>query len=299
MLMPVKNLRFIIFFFSAAFSACVFSETETISNNVGNDSDDSFWLLEDYQPLFNSLWLYGGIDEESGGYYGLSSQLAINTSVYFDLSATQQNYDFKTDDFSWGFSSKLSEQFNWAVSRTFWGQKDTLEKTDSRFSVSYFSENFTSRLSYETGKVELFFNQPSLLQINSLTSDHKAIELSLGYSWQQIYSELRYKQHDYQARQPELVRRPIVFSLVNSIGLQQARNLAAREAAVLIGLQQHTVSYELLFSQIDSAFSDERFTYASLSLLKALNSQWQTGINIEIPLDEGLFTAGISLGYRW
>lgn len=270
-----------------------------LSNDVENVIDDNFWLLKDYQPLFNSLWLYGGIDEERGGYYGLSAQLAINPSLHLNLSATQQNYAFKTDDVSWGFSGQFNEQFNWGVSRTFWGQKDTLEKTDSGFSVGYFSENFNTRLSYETGRVELFFDQPNVLQIKSLTTDHKAIELSLGYSWQAIYSELRYKQHDYQTRQPELARRPIIFSRANTIGLQQARNLAEREAAILIGLQQHTLRYELLLSQIDSAFSDNRFTYASLSLLSALNAQWQTGVNIEIPLDEGLLTAGVSLGYQW
>ena len=299
MLMLLKKLSFTILLFSAVLSHPVFSETTEHINDSQNNTEDNFWRLENYPPPLNSLWLYGGIDEENGGYYGFSTNLAINSSLYFNLSATQQNYDFKTDDLSWGFSGKLSEQFNWAVSRIFWGKENSLEKTDNRLSITYFLKNFSSRLSYETGEVELFFKQANILQINSLTSNHNAIELSLNYSWAHIYTELKHKQHNYKTNQPELVRRPIIFAFANTIGLQQARNLADRESSILLGLQLQSISYEVLFSQIDSAFSSNSYSYTSLYLLKSINSQLLLGANIEIPLDDGLITTGLSLGYMW
>ncbi len=315
--MVLKKFNFFLFFLSCFISTTVLSEIDTTeSGDAQSHTDtspiDDFWLLEDYQPYYkpytnslwlpytNSLWLYGGIDEDSGGYYGLATQLAITSSLYFDLSATQQNYEFETEDITWGFGGRLSEQFSWAIARAFWGQKDALEKIDTRFSMMYFQENFSGRLSVETGKVELFFRQPNILNLNSLNTDHNALELSLEYSWTQIYSELRFKQHDYQSQRPELARRPIIIlSLADSVALQQARNLAEREASILLGLQLQTTRYELLLSQIDSAFSSDSFTYASLSLQKAISSQWQLGANVEIPLNEGLITAGVSLGYMW
>jgi len=293
--MRLNKFVFIVFLGCSILSAPAFSESQEIL--------DDFWLLENYQPPLNSLWLYGGIDDDSGDYYGLSTNLAINSSLYFDFSATRQNYTYKTDDVSLGMSGKLGEQFNWAVSRMFWGKKDSLEKNDSRFSVMYFYNNFNSNLSFETGKIELFLDQPNILQINSLLSDHRAVELSLGYGWGydwgQLYSEIKYKQHDYQTRWPGAISRSAIFIFASSIGLQQARSLADNESSLLIGFQQQTISYEILFSQLDSAFSNNTFTYASLSLSKSLNPQWQLGVNAEIPLDEGLYTLGMSLGYMW
>jgi len=276
--MILKKFNFFLFLFGYFIFIAAAQPADT-SHNADASPIDDFWLLEDYQPNFNSLWLYSGL--------------------YFDFSATQQNYEFETEDITWGFGGKLSEPFDWAITRAFWGQRDALEKTDTRFSVMYFQENFSSRLSVEIGEVELFFRQPNILNINSLSTDHKSLELSLGYSWTQIYSELRFKGHDYQAQRPELARRPIIFSLADAIALQQARNLAEREASILLGLQLQTILYELLLSQIDSAFSDDSFTYASLSLQKSISSQWQLGANVEIPLDEGLITVGINLGYMW
>jgi hypothetical protein len=296
--MVIKNNYFIlIVFFMAEISGV--SLAAEVAEDMSDETADDFWLLENFQPTKHAFWLYAGVDDESGGYYGLSTNLALSEDLSFDLSATQQNFNYKTDDISWGFSGRLSEQFNWGISRVFWGQKNSLEKIDTRISIHYFLDNFNSRLSYETGKVELFLKQPNILLLNSLLSDHRATELSLGYSWNSLYSELRYKQHDYQSRQPELVRRPQVFLLASSIGLQQARNLADKELSFLVGIQQHDMSYDILFSQVDSLFSKNSFRYTSLSLLKSLNTQWQLGVNVEIPLNEGLYSVGMSVGYLW
>ncbi|VAW64910.1 hypothetical protein MNBD_GAMMA09-803 [hydrothermal vent metagenome] len=297
--MYFKHTQLIIFFCTGILSAPVFSEITELIDSSQEDNKDNFWLLENYQPPLNRVWLYGGIDEKKGGYYGLSTNLAINSSFYFDLSATQQNYDFKTNDLSWGFSGRLNEHFNWAVSRIFWGEKNSLEKTDTRMSITFFLDDFSSRLSYERGEVELFFEQQNILPINSLSSDHRSTEFSLSYNWATIYSDIKHKQHNYKTNQPERISRPVIFALANSIALQQARNLAERESSILLGLQLHDINYELLFSQIDSAFSRNSYSYASFSLLKSIDPQLLLGASIDIPLNEGLVTAGLSLGYMW
>jgi len=270
---------------------------EDSKNNEGMVSDD-FWRLEDYLPPRNSLWLYGGLDEESGGYYGLSSELGLSPSLRFSFSATRQSYGIETDDMSWGFGGDFNEQFGWGIYQTWWGNRNTLEKKDLRLMLSYFNQGFSSRLSYETGEVELFFEQPNILRIDSIGRDHKATELSLGYSGERWYSEIKHKQHDYISRQPQ-PRRRLLLGLASSIGLQQARNLADRESSLLLGLQQQSMSYELLYSRVDSAFSSSRYTYVSLYLLKSIGPQLLLGGNIEVPLEDGLLTAGLSLGYMW
>ncbi len=290
--MFLKNTLTIFFLLFTLYSIPVFSAT-------AEESDD-FWLLEDYKPLQNALWLYAGIDEENGGYYGLNTELSLSTSLRFNLKATQENYSFRTDDLSWGFSGDVGDQFSWGIYHANWGNKNTLQKNDLGFVLAYFNKGFSSRLGYETGEVELFFEQSNVQQIDSVRRGHRATELSLAYSWVEFYTELRHKQHDYyKVNQANRVRRSVILNFASSIGLQQARNLADSESSVLLGAQLNDARYEILLSQIDSAFSSNKYSYISLSLVKSLSPQLQLGANMEIPLDDGLLTAGLSLGYMW
>ncbi len=261
--------------------------------------DDDFWLLLDYEPLQNVLWLYGGADDADGNYYGVTADLAIADVLHFNFSATEQNYAADTSDLRWGFSGPINPYLSWAVLKTFWGKKERLEKNDSRFSLSSFYENFTLRASYETGDVELFLRDAPGIQLDSISSDHQAYEVGAGYSWNYFYTLFSFKQHDYERDLSQLTRRPRLFLAVNPIGIQQASALAETESNVLFGIQRDAMSYEVFVSRIKSAVTLESNTYVTLHLLKTLSRQLALGFDFELPLNDVPFSVGLSLGMMW
>ena len=262
--------------------------------------DDDFWLLLDYQPPpQNAIWLYAGADEFDGNYYGVTADLAIVDVLHFNLSATQQNYFVETTDLSWGFSGVINPSFSWGLLKTFWGKRDQLEKNDTRLMMSYFNGGFNTQLSYEKGDVVLFFTEQNFILLDSVSTDHRAAQLSLGYRWPEFYGQLSHKQHNYSRDLFILLRRPVSQLLFNSFGIQQATALAETESGILLGFQQTDVYYEIYISRIKSAVSGETNTYATLRLLKALNNQLQLGVDIEAPVNDVPFSAGLSLGILW
>ena len=108
----LKTVFVVLFFISTAFH-----EMQAATD------DDDFWLLLDYEPLQNSLWLFGGIDDVDGNYYGVTADLAIVDALHFNFSATEQNYFVQTSDLRWGFSGPINQYFSWAVLKTFWGKR--------------------------------------------------------------------------------------------------------------------------------------------------------------------------------
>ncbi len=94
--------------------SCVLSH----SVQAATAEDDDFLLL-DYEPLQNVLWLYGGADELDGNYYGLSANLAIVDALHFNFSVTEQNYSVATTDLRWGFNGPVNRYFNWGILRTY------------------------------------------------------------------------------------------------------------------------------------------------------------------------------------
>jgi len=304
--MLLKKIYGFIFLFACLFCtgycSAVFAQvadTTEITTEATTEIDDDFWLLDNYQPLENTLWLFTGKDEDEGDYYGLSTTLSLSSLLRVDLSATQQNYIFETEDLLWGFSGNVAEQFSWGIHKLFWGDKNVLERNDLQYSLGYFIDGFSSQLSYEHGDFKLFLKEPNNLPINYVSFDHRATQLNLGYSWGLFYTQLSYKKHDYTSNRPGLLFYLGSLNLLNNIGLDQARNLADRESSILLGLQFETISYGFQLSQIDSAFSNSRYQYASLNLHKNFSSQWILAGNVDFPLDNGLLSAGISLGYLW
>ena len=300
--MLLKKIYGFIFLFACLFCtgycSAVFAQT-IADTEIATEIDDDFWLLDNYQPLENTLWLFTGKDEDAGDYYGLSTSLSLNSLLRFDLSATQQNYILQTEDLLWGFSGDIAEQFSWGIHKLFWGDKNVLERNDLRYSLGYFIDGFSSQLSYESGDFKLFLKEPNELPINYVSFDHRATQLNLGYSWGLFYTQLSYKNHDYTSNRPGQLFYLGRLNLLNNIGLDQARNLADKESSILLGLQFETISYGLQLSQIDSAFSNSRYQYASLNLHKNFSLQWILAGNVDFPLDDGLLSAGISLGYLW
>ena len=261
--------------------------------------DDDFWLLLDYEPLQNVLWLYGGVDDADGNYYGVTADLAIVDVLHFNFSATEQNYVAETSDLRWGFSGPINRYFSWAVLKTFWGKKERLEKNDTRFSLSSFYDGFTVRASYETGDVELFLRDAPRIRIDSISSDHQAYEIGAGYSWQVFYTQLSFKQHDYEHDLSQLTRRPRLFLAVNPIGIQQASALAETETNILLGIQHDAMTYEIFISRIKSAVTLESNTYATLHLAKTLSRQLTLGFDVELPVNDVPFSVGFSVGMMW
>ncbi len=261
--------------------------------------DDDFWLLLDYEPLQNVLWLYGGVDDADGNYYGASADLAIIDVLHFNFSATEQNYTAATTDLRWGFSGPINQYFGWAVLKTFWGKRERLEKNDTRFSLSSFYHAFTAWFSYERGDVELFLRDTPRIRIDSISSDHQAYELGAAYSWQFFYSQLSFKQHDYEKDLSQLMRRPRLFLAVNPVGIQQASALAEAEANILLGIQSDTMIYEVFISRIKSALTLESNTYATLHIAKTLSRQLELGFDVELPVNEVPFSIGFSAGLMW
>lgn len=281
-------------FFLILFFVCIFfNEVQAATDN------DDFWLLLDYEPLQNVLWLYGGVDDADDNYYGASADLVIADFLYFNFSATEQNYTVATTDLRWGFSGPINQYFSWAVLRTFWGKRERLEKNDTRFSLSSFYQGFTVHASYETGDVELFLRDTPRIRLDSISSDHRAYEIGAGYSWQVFYSLLSFKQHDYERDLSQLTRRPRLFLVVNTIGIQQASALAETEANILLGMQFQTMSYEIFISRIKSAVTLENDIYATLHLLKTLSRQLSLGLDVELPVNDVPFSVGLSVGMMW
>ena len=261
--------------------------------------DDDFWLLLDYEPLQNVLWLYGGIDDADGNYYGVMADLAIVDVLHFNFSATEQNYVAETSDLRWGFSGPVNQYFSWALLKTFWGKRERLEKNDTRFSLSFFYDDFTVHASYETGDVELFLRDTPRIRIDSVSSDHQAYEIGAGYSGQVFYSQLSVKQHDYEQDLSQLTRRPRLFIMLNPIGIQQASALAETETSILLGIQYDAMTYEIFISRIKSAVTLESNTYATLHLAKTLSRQLMLGFDAELPVSDVPFSVGFSVGMMW
>jgi hypothetical protein len=287
--MPLAKAYFLTLFFFCIF----FNEVQATTD------DDDFWLLLDYEPLQNVLWLYGGVDDADDNYYGASADLAIVDFLYFNFSATEQNYTVATTDLRWGFSGPINQYFSWAVLRTFWGKRERLEKNDTRFSLSSFYQGFSVHASYETGDVELFLRDTPRIRLDSISSDHRAYEIGAGYSWQVFYSQLSFKQHDYERDLSQLTRRPRLFLVVNPIGIQQASALAETEANILLGIQLETMSYEIFISRIKSAVTLESDTYATLHLSKTVSRQLTMGLDVELPVNDVPFSVGFSVGMMW
>jgi len=287
-------ILFFLGFFCIGFSSAVFAQAADITEIA-----DDFWLMNDFQPLENTLWLYTGKDEDEGDYYGLSTTLSLSSYLRVDVSATRQNYIFETEDLQWGFSGDISEQFSWGIHKLFWGDKDVLERNDIQYSLGYFIDGFSSQLSYESGDFKLYLKQPNELPINYVSFEHRATQLNLGYSWGLFFTQLSYKKHDYTFNRPGLLFYLGSLNLLNNIGLDQARNLADKESSLLLSLQFETISYGLQLSQIDSAFLSNRNQYLSLSLQKYFGLQWVLEGNVDFPVNEGLSSAGLSLGYLW
>jgi len=296
--MLVKKIYGFIFLFPCLFCIGYSSDVFAQAADITEIADD-FWLLNDFQPLENSLWLFAGKDEDEGDYYGLSTTLSLSSYLRVDVSATQQNYILQTEDLLWGFSGDITEQFSWGIHKLFWGDKDVLERNDLQYSLGYFIEGFSSQISYESGDFKLFLKQPNDLPINYVRFEHRATQLNLGYSWGLFLTQLSYKKHDYTFNQPGLLFYLGSLNLLNNIGLDQARNLADKESSILLSLQVETISYGLQLSQIDSAFLSSRNQYASLNLQKNFGSQWTLAGNVDFPLNDGLMSAGLSLGYLW
>ena len=285
-------------FLKTVFVVLFFISTALHATQAATDDDD-FWLLLDYEPLQNALWLFGGVDDADGNYYGVTADLAIVDVLHFNFSATEQNYFVQTSDLRWGFSGPINQYFSWAILKTFWGKRDLLEKNDTRFTLSFFYDRFNAWFSYETGDVELFLRDSPRIRIDSISSDHRAYEAGLGYSWQVFYTQLSFKQHDYERDLSQLTRRPRLFLAVNPVGIQQASALAESEANVLLGIQVQDMSYEVFISRIKSAVTLESNTYATLHLAKTLSRQLTLGFDAELPVNDVPFSLGFSVGMMW
>jgi len=285
-------------FIKKSFCAFLFAIT-MYGNAKASYEDDDFWLLLDYQPLQNVLWFYGGADEDDGNYFGVAADLAIIDKLHFNFSASRQNYTVATEELIWGFSCTINRYFSWQVSKIFWGKKDSLEKNDVQVASRFFYKRFNTRLSYESGDVELFLRDSPLINRNSISSEHKAYELTVGYSWPVFFTQLSYKKHDYEKNLSLLSRRQRLLNSINPIGIQQATALADTESSILLGLQADTIAYDILFSQIKSAVTLDSTTYATLHILKAITRQLEMGVEVELPVDNAPFSAGLSLGLMW
>jgi len=261
--------------------------------------DDDFWLLLDYEALQNSLWLFGGIDDADGNYYGVTADLAIVDTLHFNFSATEQNYFVDTSELRWGLSGPVNQYFSWAILKTFWGKRDRLEKNDTRIELSSFYDGFTAWLSYEAGDVELFLRQSPRIHIDAISSDHRAYGLGLAYDWQVFYTQFSFKQHDYERDLSQLIRRPRLLITVNPVGIQQASALAESEAGILLGIQADKMSYEVFISRIKSAVTLESNTYATLHVAKVLSRQLTLGFDTELPVNDAPFSIGFSVGMMW
>lgn len=285
----LKTIFFILFFICVLFQGV----------QAADQQDDDFWLLLDYEPLQNVLWLYGGADELDGNYYGLTVDLALVEALHFNFSATEQNYSAETTDLRWGFSGAINRYFSWAILKTFWGKREVLEKNDIRFSLSSFYNGFIVRASYESGDVELFLRNSPLIRRDSISSDHQAYEIGAGYSWSYFYTQLSYKQHDYEKNLSLLFTRPRLFLAINPVGIQQASALAQTEAGILLGIPYEDMIYEIYISRIKSAVTEESNSYATLHLSKILSRQLELGFDVELPVNDVPFSAGLSLGIMW
>lgn len=262
--------------------------------------DDDFWLLLDYEePLQNALWLYGGVDEQGGGYYGASGDLAIIDALHFNFAVTEQNYAVETVDLRGGFSGAINRNFSWSVLRKFWGKPDKLEKNDTAFSLSFYYRRFNLRGAYETGDVEIFLRPSPFIRRDSVSIEHLAYELGAGYSWPVFYTRIGYKQHEYDKDLSAISRRPRLFLSFDAVSLQQATALADFEASILLGLNSQGMIAELFVSRIKSAIFEDINTYATLRLAKGLSRQLELGLDFELPVNEVPFSAGLSLGVMW
>ena len=286
-----RILFFIAFPVTALFASGVHSASQ----------EDDFWLLldESLPPLQNSLWLYSGVDDTDGNYYGISSNLALLDQLFFNFSATEQNYSVSTSEIRWGFNGSISPSFSWALQRAFWGKKDKLEKNDTIASLSFYHQRFSIQATLEAGDVELFLRGRARSIRQSVTTDHQAYELKVGYSWPQTYFFLAYKQHDYSRDISLLLRRPRLFRAANPVGIQQATALAESETSLQTGLFYHEINFELLLSQITSAVTQDSQFYSTVHVSKAISRQWTLGLDFELPLDEVPFSVGLNVGYMW
>ncbi len=265
---------------------------------AANDEDD-FWLLLDYQPLQNSLWFYGGIDEDDGNYLGLAAELALIENLYFNFSAGRQNYSVTTEELSWGFSGNINQYLSWQLSRIFWGKKSSLEKNDSRLSTTLFYSEFDISLSYETGDLELFFRDSAFINRDSISSDHHAYEISSAYSGSSFFTRVSYKKHNYEKNLSLLASSPRLINRINPLGIQQASALAESEISLLLGIQVETMTYTVLVSRIKSVVTEDSDSYITLHLSKTLSRHLELGIDAELPVNNVPFSAGVSLGLRW
>ncbi|HEB83196.1 MAG TPA: hypothetical protein ENJ11_10080 [Gammaproteobacteria bacterium] len=262
--------------------------------------DDDFWLLLDYQePLQNALWLYGGLDELDGSYYGGSADLALLDALHFNFTLTEQNYEVETIDLRWGFSGAINRNFSWSVLKKFWGKKEALEKNDLAFSLSYFYRRFNLRGAYETGDVELFLRDIPIIRRDSVSTDHRAWEISAGYSWPVFYTQLSYKAHDYDRDLSVIARRPRLFLSFDTVGIQQAGALADYEASILLGARAGSMVYELYLTRIKSAVFEDLNTYATVHLARSLSRSFELGLDFELPVNNVPFSAGLTLGIMW
>jgi len=264
------------------------------------ENNDDFWLLLDYEAATrNVVWLYTGADESDGNYYGVTADLVIFEPVFFNLSATKQNYSTQSTDLSWGFSGVIDDVFSWGISKAFWGEKETLEKDDVRLRLGYLNGGFSTQASYEEGEIKLFLIDSMILQRDSIITDHRAFQLSLAYHWTQIYGQISHKHHNYNKDLFLLSRAPRLRFIFKPVSVQQASALAETESSVLLGFQASDTSYEAHLSRIKSAVTTDINTYATLRLIKELNSQLQLGFEVELPVDDVPFGAGVSLGLMW
>ncbi len=277
------------------FTCVLFNNTLAIAE----EDDDDFWLLLDYdEPLRNVLWLYGGADESDGSYYGISTDLTIVEALHFNFSTTEQNYSVNTTDLRWGFSGLINRYFSWAILKTFWGKRDKLEKNDIAISLSSFYYRFNVRVAFERGDIELFWRDSPFIKRDSISSDHQAYEISSGYSWTYVYTELSFKQHDYEQDLTTL-NRPRLFRTINPTGIQQASELAETETTVLFGIRLEDMSYDIFISRIKSAVTEESGTYATVRLSKALTRNLTLGVDAELPVNDVPFSAGLTVGIMW
>lgn len=288
--MPILRIRFFpVLFFTMLMSLKLYAAEE-----------DDFWLLLDYEePLQNALWLYGGLDDQAGGYYGARADLAVVDSLHFNFAATRQNYAVETGDLRWGFSGAINQNFSWSVLKKFWGKEDRLEQNDTAFSLSFYYRRFNLRGVYESGDLELFLRQSPFISRDSVSTEHRAWELSSGYSWPVFYTQISYKQHAYDRDLSVISRRPRLYLAFDTVGIQQAAALADFEAGLLLGASAGSMVYELFITRIKSAVIEDLNTYATLRLAKSLSRQFELGFDFELPVNNVPFSAGLSLGFMW
>lgn len=258
--------------------------------------DDDFWLYLDQMQPKSSLDLGGGAYEQGGQYADALLHLALLDSFYVEAGAQQQNLDSTTDGWNAALGNGELSTLEWQLGTDFWGETDVLETRNNSLFLTYHGLNWSLGLGYESGELRLFTTR--LINQRSTSLDHQALHYRIDWLGEHLGWGLEVVEHDYE-KDLRGLNLPLLQYVIKPAAIDQASALALRESRFYVDRYFQDDSLQLSFSRIQSAVTRDTFQYASVTYNRDLNPSLDLSLNLQLPLSEGVSSAGINLILSW